>query len=92
MRKALIVLAAAGVLGASVFMVHRVFSQPSRYEGKTIRKIEFVGLKNADKEDLYEVLVSDVGFPLKAAEVREDIKAVFKTGQFENVQVEIEEF
>ena len=49
MRKALIVLAAAGILGASVFMVHRVFSQPSRYEGKTIRKIEFVGLKNADK-------------------------------------------
>ncbi len=38
------------------------------------------------------MLVSDIGFPLKGAEVREDIKAVFKTGQFENVQVEIQEF
>ncbi len=92
MRKALIVLAAAGVICASVFMLHSVFSQPSKYEGKVIRKIEFVGLKNVDKEDLYEVLVSDIGFPLKGAEVREDIRAVFKTGQFENVQVEIQEF
>lgn len=92
MRKALVFLAAAGVICASVLMIHSVFSQPSRYEGKMIRKIEFVGLKNVDKEDLYEVLVSDIGFPLKGAEVREDIKAVFKTGQFENVQVEIQEF
>ncbi|HSV95419.1 MAG TPA: outer membrane protein assembly factor BamA [Spirochaetota bacterium] len=92
MRKALIVLAAAGVVCASVLMLHSVFSQPSKYEGKIIRKIEFVGLKNVDNEDLYEVLVSDVGFPLKGAEVREDIRAVFKAGQFENVQVEIQEF
>jgi outer membrane protein insertion porin family len=92
MRKALVFSAAAGIICASVLMIHSVFSQPSRYEGKMIRKIEFVGLKNVDKEDLYEVLVSDIGFPLKGAEVREDIKAVFKTGQFENVQVEIQEF
>ncbi len=49
MRKALFFSAAAGIICASVLMIHSVFSQPSRYEGKMIRKIEFVGLKNVDK-------------------------------------------
>jgi outer membrane protein insertion porin family len=93
MRKALLV---CGSLGAAcslvVLLLHGVLSQPSRYEGKVIRKIEFTGLQNIDEEELLDVMVAEEGFPLKASEIREDIKSVFKRGQFEDVQVEIEEY
>lgn len=67
-------------------------SEPSKYEGKMVRKIEFEGLKNADEEDIKEIMLTTEGYPLKAAEVREDIKNIFALGQFENVSVEIDDF
>ncbi len=71
------------------------FSSPSKYEGMIIKKIEFYGLKNVDADDLYSELEEtfvDVGLPLKASEVRNAIKLVFKKGEFENVLVEVEEY
>jgi outer membrane protein insertion porin family len=67
-------------------------SSPSKYEGKIVRKIIFEGLKNVDEEDVEEIMVTTVGYPLKAVEVREDIKNIFALGQFENVNVEIDDF
>lgn len=93
MKKAIIGITTFGIIAATLFSVfHWVYSQPSRYEGKIVRKIEFTGLKHVDEGDLLDVMVTEVGFPLKGAEIRNDIKAIFKKGQFENVQVEIEEY
>ena len=55
-------------------------SEPSRYEGKMVRKIEFEGLKNVDVEDVKEIMQTTEGYPLKAVEVREDIKNIFALG------------
>ncbi len=84
-----------GVLGIvlSVLAGHQGgFSQPSRYEGKTVRKIEFTGLKNNDARDLVDEMFTVEGYPLKEKEIRQDIKSVFKQGQLENVVVEVEDF
>ncbi len=71
---------------------HLIFSQVSKYEGKVVKKIYFQGLKNANEADLYEITKTTVGYPLKADEVREDIKNIFKKGSFESIVVEIEEY
>ena len=68
------------------------FPQPSKYEGKIVRKIELIGLKNIDPDDLIDVMITEEGFPLRASEIKEDIKAVFKRGQLHNVIVEVEEY
>ncbi|MFH0974934.1 MAG: outer membrane protein assembly factor BamA [Spirochaetota bacterium] len=76
-------------------MFNGVFSAPSKYEGMIIRKIEFSGIKNVDADDLLielEQTELDVGFPLKAIEVRKAIKLVFNKGQFEDVTLEVEEY
>ncbi|MCP4136174.1 MAG: outer membrane protein assembly factor BamA [bacterium] len=69
-----------------------VFSQPSKYEGRTVKKISFQGLSNIDENDLRYIMKTDEETPLKAVVVREDIKKIFKKGRFESVSVEIEEF
>ncbi|MEW6528093.1 MAG: outer membrane protein assembly factor BamA [Spirochaetota bacterium] len=68
------------------------FGQPSKYEGKIVKKIEFTGLLDVDEEDLLDVMTTEVGYPLRAVEIREDIKKIFKTGKFENIIVETEEY
>ena len=67
-------------------------SEPSRYEGKVVRKVEFTGLKNVDPDDLMDKIDTSEGYPLSSIEIRKDIRTVFREGQFENVQVEVEEF
>ncbi len=91
MKKLMFGLGALGILCALAFpLIRGALSQPSRYEGKIVRDIEFTGIKNVEKRDLLNVLITEVGYPLKSSEVRQDIKSVFKQGQFENVEVEIE--
>ena len=69
-----------------------LYPQPSKYEGKKVMKILFEGLKNADEDDLLYVMKTTVGYPLKALELREDIKKIFKKGNFESIVVEVEEY
>jgi outer membrane protein insertion porin family len=91
--KSLYLIAALLVSLISVTAVFNVLSSsPSKYEGKIVRKIIFEGLKNVDEADVEEIMVTTVGYPLKAVEVREDIKNIFALGQFENVNVEIDDF
>ncbi|MFC1670972.1 outer membrane protein assembly factor BamA [Spirochaetota bacterium] len=68
------------------------FSQPSRYEGKLVRKIDFQGLKNLNSEDFIEIMKTTIGYPLKSTEVRQDIKNIFNKGKLESVIVEIEDY
>lgn len=66
-------------------------SQPSKYENLIVKKIEIEGLRNFDEDDIHEVMLTTEGYPLKSAEVREDIKQIFALGFFDNVKVEIDE-
>ncbi len=93
MKKALLIIILLGAATVSVLLIiHGGFSQPSKYEGKIVRKIEFHGLKNNDEADMREVMVTEVGLPMKTAEIRQDIKSVFKAGQLEDIQVEVEDY
>ncbi len=81
------------ILGAAILlMFDGGFSEPSKYEGKIVRRIEFEGLQNLDADDLLDVMITEEGYPLKASEVRKDLKAIFELGQFSNIRVEVEEF
>ncbi len=80
------------VVLVSVTSIFKVLSsEPSKYEGKMVRAIEFEGIKNADVEDIKEIMLTTEGYPLKSVEVREDIKSIFALGQFENVNVQIDD-
>ncbi|MDR3238019.1 MAG: outer membrane protein assembly factor BamA [Spirochaetia bacterium] len=68
------------------------FSEPSRFEGKIVKKIEFIGLNNTSTEELLYEMTTTEGYPLKSSEVRKDLKAVFDKGKLEKVEVEIEEY
>ncbi len=57
-----------------------------------VKKILFQGLKNANEDDLLYIMKTTVGYPLKALEIREDIKKIFKKGNFESIVVEVEEY
>ena len=93
MKKAVLIFLSSTALLASVFLIlSGVFSAPSKYEGKIVRKIIFTGLQNVDEDDLYEVLITAEGFPFRSTDIRKDIKSVFSKGQFENVVVEVEDF
>ena len=69
-----------------------LYPQPSKYEGKPVKKILFEGLKNANEDDLLYVMKTTAGYPLKAVEIREDIRKIFKKGNFESIVVEVEEY
>ncbi|HOO71130.1 MAG TPA: outer membrane protein assembly factor BamA [Spirochaetota bacterium] len=88
MKKAII----SVVTVCTVLVFHGSFSQPSKYENKTVRKISFAGLININKEDLNEIMTTTVGYPLKSIEVQRDIKEIFKKGNFKSVVVDIQEY
>ncbi len=91
MKKAICAFIVIGLIGV-VLAVTGGSTEPSRYEGKIVRKIEFEGLRNVDKEDILDKIETAEGYPLRAEEIRKDIKAVFRDGWLENIKVEVEEF
>lgn len=88
MRNLAIALVSLAVLCA----LPMLYPQPSKYEGKKVVKVLFEGLKNVDEDDLLYIMKTTSGYPLKALELREDIKKIFKKGNFESIAVEIEEY
>lgn len=65
-------------------------SEPSRFEGKTVKIITFEGLENQNEESLLQVMRTTEGYPLSAQELQEDIKEVYLKGEFEEVQVMVD--
>src|SRR4030042_3800444 len=77
---------------AMLFASQMLYSQASKYEGKIVKKILFEGLKETHEDDLLYIMKTTVGYPLKSIEIRDDIKKIFKKGNFESIVVEIEEY
>ncbi|OHD70259.1 MAG: outer membrane protein assembly factor BamA [Spirochaetes bacterium RBG_16_49_21] len=80
------------IIAASLCFPQFIYPQASKYEGKIVKKIYFQGLNNVDEADLQYMIKTTVGYPLKAEEIRGDIKKIFKKGNFESIVVEIEEY
>ena len=77
---------------AGLAVIPGLFSEPSRYEGKIVHGIEFLGLQNTSTEDLIYTIRTTKGYPLHSSEVRKDIRDIFSKGSFESVEVEIEDY
>ena len=75
-----------------LFSLSIVFSEPSRFEGKIVKKIEFVGLKNTSADEILYQMITVDGHPLRAVDVRRDLKIVFEKGKLENLELEIEDY
>ncbi|MCU0847882.1 MAG: outer membrane protein assembly factor BamA [Spirochaetes bacterium] len=76
----------------TLFFFQGLFSQPPKYDGKIIRQIDFVGLRNTDPEDLLYIMKSTINYPLKSSEIASDIKEIYKKAKLESVVVEVEEY
>ncbi len=89
MKKYIIILTIFAMFQVSI---SGIFSQQQKYEGKIVRKIDFVGLSVTDKDELLYEMKTSVGYPLNSSEMRKDIKTIFVKGKFEKIDVEIDEF
>ncbi len=64
-------------------------SQPGGYVGKTVEDVQFVGLRNVTADDLYPLLLTQIGQPLSEEAFNQDLKALFNTGNFANVVMRV---
>ncbi|MCB1142902.1 MAG: BamA/TamA family outer membrane protein [Leptospiraceae bacterium] len=67
-------------------------SDKSAYLGKKITAIEFRGNKNTDKEDIFLHIEMRKGDILTETLLNEDLKSLFKTGYFYNIELQAELF
>lgn len=105
--KKVIILTANILLLFILFLAFRpksTFTLPSRFTGKTVQSVEFIGLKeqedgsyefipvqNIDEKDLQATCLTEKGYPLDPNVITDDIKALFEEGDFLDVRVEVEE-
>lgn len=68
------------------------FLRPDKYEGKMVRKMRTYGLVNINGNDVLDEMKTTPGYPLKAMEIKEDIKKIFQEFKFSNVEIIIEEY
>ena len=60
--------------------------------GKIIKSIEVRGNKRVDKDTILFYIKSKTGEKHSSSKVDEDIKAIYRLGQFEDIRVEVQEF
>ncbi|MCB1319143.1 MAG: outer membrane protein assembly factor, partial [Leptospiraceae bacterium] len=65
------------------------FSQGENLAGRTIQGVEFVGLRNVTADELYPLIYSRIGEPLQPENFNNDLKALFGTGYFGNVEMRL---
>jgi outer membrane protein insertion porin family len=61
-----------------------------KYQGVTVRAIEFRGLKGTDPEMLRQLLVQKTDEPVDRDKIRASLRALYATGRFSALQVEAE--
>ena len=81
---------AIGVLSTSVLLVSSAAAQSDGFEGRTISHIEFSPLQPLDPADLAKALSFKEGSPLHRTDIAQSIDALFATGRFEDIVVEVE--
>src|SRR5689334_20768448 len=72
-------------------LCYPALAQPERYEGRTIRAIEYVPQQQPlSIDDLSMFQPLKVGSPLRQEDVQAAIDKLFSTGEFEDIQVDVE--
>ncbi len=80
------------VLSISIVEKEFTFLKPEKYEGKMVRKMRVFGLVNINSTDILDEMKTTPGYPLRAMEIKEDIKKIFHEFKFSNVEIMIEEY
>ncbi len=62
----------------------------NKYQGVTIRSIEFRGIKGTNPEMLHQLLAQKTDEPLDRDKIRTSLRALYATGRFSTLQVEAE--
>lgn len=71
-------------------LCYPALAQPERYEGRTIRAIEYVPQQQPlSLDDLSTFQPLKVGSPLRQEDVQAAIDKLFSTGEFEDIQVDV---
>ncbi len=68
------------------------FLRPDKYEGKVVKSMRVYGLVNNTQADVLDEMKTTSGYPLRAMEIKDDIKKIFKEFKFSNVEIMIEEY
>ena len=66
------------------------FGSLAKYEGETVRSIEFRGIAGANPELLRKLLAQQTDEPLDRDKLRRSLEALYATGRFATLQVEAE--
>ncbi len=60
----------------------------AKYQGETVRKIEFRGIAGSNSEMLRDLVLLKAGEPLDREALRESIRVLYATGRFSSLHVE----
>ncbi|MCB1172061.1 MAG: BamA/TamA family outer membrane protein [Leptospiraceae bacterium] len=83
------ILAAIILVLITVAFWQPLVSQEEQYIGQKITDIQFVGLRNVTTDEMYALITSRLGEPLKAELFNNDIKAIFQTGYFDRASMRL---
>ncbi len=85
--------------------LHSQAPMPSRFKGKTIVRVDFIGkkrltdgkeediaIRNLDQSDLEAYVLTEKGYPLDPEVITADINALFKEADLLDVRAEVTEF
>lgn len=70
------------------YFYSKAYSQTSRYIGKSIERIDFIGNKFVKNEELLNKITFKLGETLDEKKLNQSIKNIFETGYFKKVWVE----
>jgi outer membrane protein insertion porin family len=77
-------------VAASQAALSSALGQLGKYQGVTVRAIEFRGVKGTNPEMLRQLLVQKTDQPLDREQIRASLRALYATGRFSVLQVEAE--
>lgn len=70
------------------YFYSKIYSQASRYLGKTIERIDFIGNQFVKDDELLSKITIQLGKALDGKQLNESIKNIFEMGSFKKVWVE----
>jgi outer membrane protein insertion porin family len=82
---------AAAALCVLAFTIGERLARAADFEGERITKLRFKGNRKTEDEAIRVILSLQVGDKLEAAKLRDDVRAVWRMGFFEDVRVDAEE-
>jgi outer membrane protein insertion porin family len=77
------------LLVTTIFFVFPVKGETGDFEGLTIKKVEVEGNKRTSPDIIFKAIKSKVGSKLSPLTLREDLKAVYALGYFQDINIDL---